>query len=579
MSGDWVLMAPTVDMVKAGIDVLEGKAPSLAEDPGFSAAWARVPAGHVVAAYMDFESLGPLMDMATLGRRGPDRHGHRPLAGRRPAAHGHGHVPGRGGRPHDAGGLHHGRRADARAWPLGESDLATRFPADTQLYLETRELGTTLQTAIGGLLSTMDEQTTADMAPLEDMFGVPLPELLDFVSDASLGAGISSDGLWLGMAGEVTDEEVASDRVERVLSIVRLLGAGMGGEDAPQISVDETTIDGTVVTTVTLPIEEVTGGQLPVTIPNTLSVAVADGTLLIGLGDFVENALTGAEADSLAASPGYVDALGEDTTNSGVMYANVGSLLSVLDPLLAMMAPEWADIAPYATAIDRLIAVGTADRGRHQRPHVGHRRRVVEQGCTIRRAPFVRCPATPTSGTTAVRGPAPRPTGGLQSPLAVRIRLTRVGATKQPSYRFVVADSRSARDGRSLDTLGHYNPRSEPIEIHVDAEKASQVAGEGRPAHPHGGAPLPPRRHPARPRLAMAAVELVEYVAKSLVDDPDAVRVEAHEEDGGQVIELTVAEDDMGKVIGRNGSVAKALRTLLKVVAAREGQPISLEIV
>jgi hypothetical protein len=77
----------------------------------------------------------------------------------------------------------------------------------------------------------------------------------------------------------------------------------------------------------------------------------------------------------------------------------------------------------------------------------------------------------------------------------------------------------------------------------------------------------------------MAAVELVTYVAKSLVDDPDAVRVEVHDEDGGQVIELTVAEDDMGKVIGRNGSVAKALRTLLKVVATREGQSISLEIV
>jgi hypothetical protein len=76
----------------------------------------------------------------------------------------------------------------------------------------------------------------------------------------------------------------------------------------------------------------------------------------------------------------------------------------------------------------------------------------------------------------------------------------------------------------------------------------------------------------------MAAVELVEYVAKSLVDDPDAVRVEVHEEDGAQVIELTVAEDDMGKVIGRNGSVAKALRTLLKVVSAREGQAITLEI-
>lgn len=63
--------------------------------------------------------------------------------------------------------------------------------------------------------------------------------------------------------------------------------------------------------------------------------------------------------------------------------------------------------------------------------------------------------------------------------MAVRIRLTRVGKTKQPSYRFVVADSRSARDGRSLDTLGHYNPRSEPVEINVDAEKASRWLEQG----------------------------------------------------------------------------------------------------
>jgi uncharacterized protein len=76
----------------------------------------------------------------------------------------------------------------------------------------------------------------------------------------------------------------------------------------------------------------------------------------------------------------------------------------------------------------------------------------------------------------------------------------------------------------------------------------------------------------------MAAVDLVEYVAKSLVDDPDAVKVEVVEEQGGTVIELRVADDDMGKVIGRNGSVAKALRTLLKVTAAREGEPITLEI-
>ena len=63
--------------------------------------------------------------------------------------------------------------------------------------------------------------------------------------------------------------------------------------------------------------------------------------------------------------------------------------------------------------------------------------------------------------------------------MAVRIRLTRVGATKQPSYRFVVADSRSARDGRSLDTLGHYNPRTDPVEIRVDEEKARAWLSKG----------------------------------------------------------------------------------------------------
>jgi predicted RNA-binding protein YlqC (UPF0109 family) len=77
----------------------------------------------------------------------------------------------------------------------------------------------------------------------------------------------------------------------------------------------------------------------------------------------------------------------------------------------------------------------------------------------------------------------------------------------------------------------------------------------------------------------MAAKELVEYVARSLVDDPDAVTVTQVEDEEGTVIELHVAEDDMGKVIGRNGSVAKALRTLLKVVGARDGEQFQLEIV
>jgi len=63
--------------------------------------------------------------------------------------------------------------------------------------------------------------------------------------------------------------------------------------------------------------------------------------------------------------------------------------------------------------------------------------------------------------------------------MAVRIRLTRVGATKQPSYRVVVADSRSARDSRAIETIGHYNPRTEPIEVNIDADKAKAWLAKG----------------------------------------------------------------------------------------------------
>jgi small subunit ribosomal protein S16 len=63
--------------------------------------------------------------------------------------------------------------------------------------------------------------------------------------------------------------------------------------------------------------------------------------------------------------------------------------------------------------------------------------------------------------------------------MAVRIRLTRVGAKKQPTYRVIVADSRKARDSRSIETIGHYNPRTEPVEVNIDEEKARQWLEKG----------------------------------------------------------------------------------------------------
>lgn len=73
--------------------------------------------------------------------------------------------------------------------------------------------------------------------------------------------------------------------------------------------------------------------------------------------------------------------------------------------------------------------------------------------------------------------------------------------------------------------------------------------------------------------------ELVEYVAKSLVDDPSQVSVTEVTSGNSVVLELHVAPEDMGRVIGRNGRVANALRTLLRVQSAKQGARITLEIV
>ena len=73
--------------------------------------------------------------------------------------------------------------------------------------------------------------------------------------------------------------------------------------------------------------------------------------------------------------------------------------------------------------------------------------------------------------------------------------------------------------------------------------------------------------------------ELLEYLARHLVDDPEAVRVETAETDDALVLRLHVAPDDIGKVIGRQGRVARALRTVVRAGAARERRRVLLEIV
>ena len=72
--------------------------------------------------------------------------------------------------------------------------------------------------------------------------------------------------------------------------------------------------------------------------------------------------------------------------------------------------------------------------------------------------------------------------------------------------------------------------------------------------------------------------EMLLYITRALVEDPDAVEVEELEEDGDLVFEITVGEDDLGRVIGRGGRVANAIRTIAYAAASRIGKKINIDI-
>ena len=96
---------------------------------------------------------------------------------------------------------------------------------------------------------------------------------------------------------------------------------------------------------------------------------------------------------------------------------------------------------------------------------------------------------------------------------------------------------------------------------------------EGRPA-------LRGREEPAQGQGDRGLKQLLEFLAKTLVDNPDQVRVdEFEEEDETVVYELIVAEEDRGKVIGRNGRTAKALRAIMKAGGTKDGKRVLVEIV
>ena len=213
--------------------------------------------------------------------------------------------------------------------------------------------------------------------------------------------------------------------------------------------------------------------------------------------------------------------------------------------------------------------------------------------------------------------------------MAVKIRLKRFGKMRAPYYRIVVMDSRSKRDGRAIEEIGKYHPTEEPSYIEVDSERAQywlsvgaqpseQVAAilkitgdwqkfKGLPGQegtlktkapkeafvaPEKGSVIipeaitkkakvesrgPPRPKQRPPRLSKLLAEALEHLVRGIVDSPEDVKVSAKNNRRGDTLEVRVHQDDLGRVIGRQGRTARALRTV--VAALADGEPVRVDVV
>ena len=160
------------------------------------------------------------------------------------------------------------------------------------------------------------------------------------------------------------------------------------------------------------------------------------------------------------------------------------------------------------------------------------------------------------------------------------MRLRRVGSKKNPIWRIVVADRRSPRDGRTIETIGQYNPQTEPSLIVIDEDRAKHWLENGAKPTRTVSHLLRTKGIESSQRIGCDPMrDLLDFLARGLVEEPDAVIVTEIEEIEGEVIlELEVAEGDLGRVIGRGGRVANALRTVIKAAATRAEKRAIVEI-
>lgn len=236
------------------------------------------------------------------------------------------------------------------------STLVEAAPADAVAYVEMHQLGGTVGWLIGQGMNCLDTTGTAfNTGQIQQLLGVAPQDFFDFLIDGAVIVTGQAGTYGGGLIATVDDENVARQRVERLMSTVRTLAALGSGLTIEEQQHGDATI--TVIRTSAL------GGAAPF---QSISLAVNGGRLYLGLDDFVARALDRTATDSLASAPGFQAALNDGgVDNVAITYVDVAAIRDSLETVMqvADRAHYDAEVKPFLAPLDHLVVVSRNDNG------------------------------------------------------------------------------------------------------------------------------------------------------------------------------------------------------------------------
>jgi hypothetical protein len=367
VTNDALLVSSSVASIESALDVKAGKAPSLADDAFYTQQLGSLDADRLATIYYDGSRLVSPPMVGPLGSLLPDLSGMNgftamsavKVVGELRAEGDHLAFVVRSQRP---------ANADLPALPANRhTTIAESMPADTLFYGEVRDVGADIKFVVNKLLTAAPAPAPSgagagapfDLNSISTLLGVAPADFLDFVQDVGVSVTYTDGQVGAGLIATVDDENVARTRVERLLTTLRGLAAFGGG-----ITIVDQSHGNATITVVTISGSSLLSGSSTSGPPVSLSVSVANGHLLIGLGDFVANALDRTAADSLAGNPKFKAALDQAAIdNAGFFYVDVAAARAALEPLIPATdrAHYDQDIKPFLGPFNDILIVHTTD--------------------------------------------------------------------------------------------------------------------------------------------------------------------------------------------------------------------------